>query len=102
MTKQYRDYLKSPEWQQLRQKVFQRALRNAGSNNLHGICERCGYQPWKPCLQLHHKTYENIYHEKLDDLILLCPRCHAAEKRKETKFDNAERVAVLSEGGDCG
>lgn len=50
MNKQYMEYLKSPQWQELRRRVFQRALQNAGSHNLHGVCEKCGYEPWKPCL----------------------------------------------------
>lgn len=35
----------------------------------------CGYEPWKP-LQVHHRTYERIGNEGLDDLIVVCPRCH--------------------------
>lgn len=83
----YKAYLKSPEWQALRKQVFERALRNAGSTNLHGVCEKCGYEPWKPCLQVHHKDYSRIGKEKLEDLILLCPNCHKQEtmKAKENK-----------------
>lgn len=74
--KEYRAYLQSPKWKALRQLVFERARKNANSNNLFGVCEKCGYQPWKPILQVHHLTYERVFHEELDDLILLCPRCH--------------------------
>lgn len=77
----YKQYLRSDKWQKIRQAVFERALKNANCNNRHGICERCGYQPWKPCLQLHHKNYDSVYHERLEDLILLCPNCHKAELR---------------------
>lgn len=64
----YRRYLKSKSWQELRQQVLNRA---------GGRCENCGYQPWKPgTLQVHHRTYERVGHESMDDLIVLCPKCH--------------------------
>lgn len=37
-------------------------------------CEICGSQD---NLQVHHKTYENIFCEPLEDLEVLCCRCHA-------------------------
>lgn len=78
----YRQFLQSAEWQEIRHKVFLRALRNAGSKNIHGVCEQCGYEPYKPCLQVHHKSYgENM--NCLDNLILLCPRCHKKAHGKE-------------------
>lgn len=90
MNKKYREYLQSQQWQELRRGVFQRALQNTGSNNLHRVCEKCGYEPWKPCLQVHHKTYERVFREKLDDLILLCPKCHKKEK------ENRQATRTLS------
>ena len=46
-------------------------------------CELCGSTL---SLQVHHKTYENLFHENLDDLQVLCVKCHAriraAEYRK--------------------
>ena len=63
--KTYRRYLKTKHWQQLRQEVIRRA---------NGRCEKCGYEPWKR--GVHHLTYSNVGNEKLDDLIVVCPRCH--------------------------
>lgn len=78
----YKQFLRSAEWQEIRQNVFNRALKNANSNNQHGVCEKCGYEPYKPCLQVHHKSYgKNM--NRLDNLILLCPKCHKqAHERK--------------------
>lgn len=77
----YIQYLQSDNWKGIRQQVFVRALTNAKCNNRFGICEKCGYQPYKPCLQVHHKSYgENM--NRLDNLILLCTRCHKAEHGK--------------------
>ena len=64
----YKRYLRCKHWQNLRQQVLNRA---------GGRCENCGYQPWRPGqLQVHHRSYERIGHEDLNDLIVLCPRCH--------------------------
>lgn len=87
----YRAYLRSPAWQKLRAAVFNRALKNANSNNRFGVCEKCGYEPWKPCLQVHHKNYDSAYHERLEDLILLCPKCHKAE----LKIRQDESVGIV-------
>lgn len=75
----YKAYPRSPAWQKLRTEVFTRAIKNANSHNLHGICERRGYSPWRPCLQVHQKNYDHIFNKRLEDLILLCPNCHKAE-----------------------
>lgn len=72
----YKQYLRSDKWQKIRQAVFERALKNANSHNKHGVCERCGYEPWRPCLQVHHINYGHIFNGRLEDLILLCPNCH--------------------------
>lgn len=88
----YKQYLKSEKWQEKREAVFIRALKNANSTNQHGVCERCGYEPHKPCLQVHHKTYEHVYDELLEELELLCPNCHRAETEKN-KQEKAKTVA---------
>lgn len=77
MNKKYYAYLQSPQWQELKRQATERSRRNANSNNIHGVCEKCGYEPWRPILQLHHKNgYKNIFHETLDELELICPQCH--------------------------
>ena len=88
MDKKYRAYLLSDAWKKKKQAVFERARKTAGTDNLHGVCEKCGYKPYKPCLQVHHKTYAHIYNEPLEDLELLCPRCHRAETIKQKAQGN--------------
>ena len=64
----YKRYLRCKHWQQLRFEVLKRS---------NGSCEQCGYKPLKRgCLQVHHKSYENVGNESLKDLIALCPKCH--------------------------
>lgn len=63
-----KDYLQSPEWKRLRVLVIGRA---------GGQCERCRRRAGE--WNVHHLTYERRGHELLEDLILLCRRCHRAE-----------------------
>lgn len=60
----YEAYLRTPEWKAIRLEVI---------NDRHGKCERC--QSTKN-LQVHHKTYKNLFNESLKDLELLCSKCH--------------------------
>jgi 5-methylcytosine-specific restriction endonuclease McrA len=39
----------------------------------NGTCERCGLRPME---QVHHLTYDRLYHEQLEDLEALCGPCH--------------------------
>ena len=73
----YYNYLRSPEWQKKRRAVIERSRANAPGSNPYGRCELCNYSPFRPgVLQVHHKTYENIFNEPLEDLVLVCVNCH--------------------------
>lgn len=61
----YELYLQSPEFDEIRQKVFSRDGHK---------CVVCGSSS---DLRPHHLTYRNIYREDPRDLITLCSRCHA-------------------------
>lgn len=61
----YQEYLQSDAWRQKR--AFM--LRRAG-----GCCQLCNA---KGPLQVHHRTYERIFRERPEDLIVLCRACHA-------------------------
>jgi cytochrome c len=39
-------------------------------------------------LEIHHKTYKNIFNEKMEDLELLCHSCH----QQEHGFAKAENI----------
>jgi hypothetical protein len=62
---EYQSYLSSPEWRALRKE----ALANAGHR-----CQVCNSPK---ALQVHHRTYKNIFHEEPEDLTVLCRDCHA-------------------------
>lgn len=42
-------------------------------------CARCKH---KPSYDVHHLTYERIWHERLKDLQVLCRTCHQLEHQK--------------------
>ncbi len=70
MYKEYNDYIVSKEWYQLKIDI----LEKRGS-----CCERCNKSKPYNILQLHHLTYERLFNEEPQDLILICPKCHRKE-----------------------
>jgi len=61
---EYQDYLKSEAWQGKRKLALERAKY---------ACQLCS-SPNN--LQVHHRTYERIGNELLEDLTVLCDGCH--------------------------
>jgi 5-methylcytosine-specific restriction endonuclease McrA len=86
---QYKAHLRSPEWARIRRE----ALARAGHR-----CAMCGRRkaPGRP-LQVHHNTYENLGHERPEDLTVLCAGrggCHAkadAARRATTRHGSSGR-----------
>jgi hypothetical protein len=72
---EHAEYLQSDQWQQLRKRVIAD----------YPFCERCTMPRWlaeiayDQDLHVHHKTYRNRGKEKLEDLEVLCRRCHELE-----------------------
>lgn len=64
MDNQYREYLTSKKWE-----WYKKAIHYIYNNE----CYICGSTEK---LHVHHKTYDRIYHEDLDDLVLVCDFCH--------------------------
>lgn len=96
MTKtEYKAYLQSPEWQKTRTT----AITEAGSK-----CERCDLPRWlaevlfDQDLHVHHKTYARKGAELLEDLEVLCRRCHEIETFKRSEL----RAPKESKCGICG
>lgn len=65
----YNDYLRSPQWRQKRQQLFEQRGK---------CCERCGLDMGELGISpdVHHKTYDNLFNEPLEDLEVLCRPCH--------------------------
>lgn len=60
----YRLYLKTQHWKRIRAL----ALDRYGDS-----CVLCNQRP----VDVHHRTYERLGRERLDDLVVLCDPCHA-------------------------
>ena len=81
MNKKYKEYLLSDKWKDKASLI----------KDTFGECVVCGN---KKNLDTHHKNYENIYNEKLDDLTCLCNKCHSkihGKVSKNTKAKNKKR-----------
>lgn len=63
----YDEYNKSLHWGRLRLRKLKMAKERR--------CEGCKRRHIG--MQVHHLTYENIGNEKMEDLKVLCPNCHA-------------------------
>jgi 5-methylcytosine-specific restriction endonuclease McrA len=61
----YKEYLQSDNWKKLTARK-----RKSAKNK----CQLCN--DGEKTLHVHHRTYENLYKEKLADLIVLCEKCH--------------------------
>jgi len=70
----YQIYLNSPEWKEKSKLIKERD---------NYTCQKC-YSTNKE-LNVHHKTYERIFHELLEDLTTLCRDCHKNEHNIEEK-----------------
>jgi len=66
----YRRYLRSPIWQWVRKMKLREAKYT---------CAECGTRKVRTELEVHHTTYERLGRERLDDLKVLCWRCHDRE-----------------------
>lgn len=84
---EYKDYLQSPSWAALREKVHTRA---------NGRCEKCGAKS----KETHHLVYpEDFKDDKEENLQALCPVCHRAVhlERKARKLS----VKLAAETDPC-
>lgn len=69
----YTAYLKSSKWKEKRKEALDFYGRK---------CSECSV---KSNLQVHHLTYDNLFNERIEDLRILCKKCHEAVHGR--KFD---------------
>ena len=77
-------YLKTDHWKDLKRRKLE----------LVNSCEDC---ETKKYLDVHHLVYRNLYDVELDDLVVLCRRCHKAEHKKSEEKDREYRRSCLIE-----
>ena len=62
-------------------------------------CEGCGFTPFiKSQVEVHHKTYKNLGKETVDDIQILCRKCHS-EKHPTNRYMNRELKRVFRKLG---
>ena len=86
MTPEIKKYLSSSRWQKNRIARLEYDGWKCQGHQFHG-------SKAAPCLRaenlvVHHKTYERIKEEILDDLITLCQSCHQREHKKIRREEN--------------
>lgn len=64
---QYREYLQSDHWQNIRERKLAAVWHR---------CEKCNLPDHKGQLEVHHLTYARVGCEELSDLQVLCSVCH--------------------------
>ena len=69
----YHKYLTSDKWKELREKVKKRD---------NYLCQECKTNKAE---EVHHLTYENVFNEKMSDLISVCSDCHKELHKSEQK-----------------
>lgn len=60
----YQEYITSRHWRAVRERYF--------NSKLPKVCEVCKCEQ----VDLHHRTYKNLGHERLMDLVPLCRKHH--------------------------
>lgn len=68
---QYYKYLQSSQW---------KAKRDVAMEMYGRACGLCGS---RHDLQVHHRTYKNIFKELMEDLMILCESCHYAHHKAQ-------------------
>jgi len=68
-------YLFSPHWRKFRETALNTQKERLGRN----ICERCPVDSNEKAagdLHVHHRTYERLGEERIEDMEILCRGCH--------------------------
>lgn len=70
---EYQNYLRGTKWRKFRLA----ALEYYGN--------RCGLCGSKFNLEVHHKTYQNLFKESIADVMILCTHCHKGHHKQQIK-----------------
>lgn len=76
----YRKYILSAEWLIKKSWLISTYLKRGWDI----CCAKCGDTQ---NLHIHHLSYENLYNEKLNDLMILCNECHKQRHQNKEVFD---------------
>lgn len=76
----YEEYLRSEHWKSKRSLKLELCPK----------CEECGASD---LLEVHHRTYERLFCERMEDLMTLCRRCHG-RKHKHTQAEQEVKTIL--------
>jgi hypothetical protein len=79
----YLEYINSLAWK----RRAETAKAKAGHR-----CQRCGFSKYSRPLTVHHLNYDNLGHEKDNDLQVLCPPCHKEADEERVQAATAKRT----------
>lgn len=81
----YSNYLKSENWKLKRSEVLKR------DKDLCQVCKE------NKAFEVHHITYENLFKEKLEDLLSVCRNCHIEIHRQKDEEEKREILKKINE-----
>jgi hypothetical protein len=81
----YEDYLQTEHWQTMRRLALE------ASDGACALCDSAAD------LEVHHRTYARLGHERLRDLVVLCAECHGRHHGKLAEAQNATSVNEIEE-----
>jgi hypothetical protein len=79
----YEEHIQSEWWFHARHFVIRDAEEAIGCDDC-GITQSACWKKYGKGYQVHHKTYARMGNEHPDDLVALCPQCHAKRHNKPT------------------
>jgi hypothetical protein len=68
LSPEYIAYMRSPEWDAVRKRALSAAKYKCKYRSRFSKCSGP--------LQVHHKTYKNLFHERPEDLEVVCKKHH--------------------------
>jgi restriction endonuclease Mrr len=81
----YRHYLKTPEWQRIRERALKRAQQRCQLDASH-----------EGTLNVHHSSYARLGAEESADLVVLCDACHRRHHQTNGRPRRLDPVAPVS------
>ena len=88
-SRNYLEYLESPEWWTIRRNAMRRAQWRCEN-------EKLGEPRHEGPLEVHHLHYRTLGCEQLDDVQVLCPACHRARRIPR----NRQKLLLETHGQD--
>ena len=79
-----KEFIKSKHWNRLKRLYLKNHRKEYKEKNGYKIsCEYCNKEHLRADVQLHHLSYKNVGNENLEELVLICFKCHLKAHGKE-------------------